>query len=126
MPFNATSAFQILTGFVGFCLALVITAGVIWLIRKPLGTVLQQLIGDKAIAEAGSLFVLVLLGLYGLRAALNYITQANLSVLFSGLTGLLLDMASAIQWVIYIGALLFIGYSIQARHSKAGHDKEQE
>lgn len=118
------SVLEFLTGLAGFVLALAITAAIIWFIRAPLGRVLQVLIGDKVVAEAGSFFVLILLGLYGLRAALNYITQANLSLLFRGLTGLLVDLAGVIQWVIYIAALLFIGYSLQARQSEAG--KEQE
>ncbi|MDI7277094.1 MAG: hypothetical protein QME94_14055 [Anaerolineae bacterium] len=111
-----------LTGLAGFGLALLIAAAVIWLVRAPLKRVLAILIGDKALAEAGSAFVLLILGLHGLRAALSYITQPNLSRIFGGLTGLLLDMAGVLQWAAYVGAILFVGYSLQARRGAARKD----
>ncbi len=113
------SAVMLLAGLLGFGLALATAAGAIYLVRAPLSRVLQQLIGDKAVAEAGTQFVLVLLGLYGLKAALGYITQAQLSLIFRGPLELLTNMAGVIQWVIQIAALLFIGYSLQARRSVA-------
>ena len=121
--FGAYGILQFLTGLAGLALALVIAGAVIWFIRPHLTRVLQLLVGDKSVAEAGTAFVLVLLGLYGLRAALGFISQAQLSRLFSGLMEMLLNMAGVVQWVVYIAALLFIGYSLQAR---LGAGKKEE
>jgi hypothetical protein len=114
----------LLTGFVGFVLAIALTAGVILLVRKPIIRILQYLVGDETVARSGAIFALILLGLQGLTVALNYITQENLSRLFGGLTGLLDGLAGVIQWVVYIAALLFIGYSL--RGWKKPSDTEQK
>ncbi len=113
-----------LVGVSGFVLALAIAGGVIWFLRAPLRKVLQQLIGDKEIAEAGTWFVLVLLGVHGAKAALGYVTQTHLKLLLSGLIDLLMGMADVIRWVVYIAALLFIGYSLQARRLGAKEKEE--
>lgn len=115
-------AVAILIGFLGFVLALAITAAVIWFVRAPLKRLLQQLIGDKSVADAAGMFVLVLLGLYGVRAALGYITQPQLSTLLGGLMDLLVSLAGVIQWIAYVAALLFIGYCIVGRKGEAAKE----
>ncbi len=58
-------------------------------------------------------FVLLLLGLHGLRAALGFITLPELEPILRGIGILLLDLAGAIQWAAGVTALLFIGYALR-------------
>jgi hypothetical protein len=108
-----SSFWNIATGFVGIVFALAITAGAIYVIRKPLARFLEKIIDDREVAALGASFILLLLGLDGLEAVLGYFTQANLSTLFGGLVRLLNSLAGTVQWAAYIGALLFIGYAIR-------------
>ena len=106
---------RILVGIVGFLLALAIAAGLIFWLRKPLKDLLQRLVDDETIASAGALFVAVLIGLYGLTTAFEFIQETHINRLFSNLFGMLNQMAGVIQWVVYIAALLFIGWSIRGK-----------
>lgn len=109
-----TGFWGILTGFVGIIFALAITAGAIYVIRKPLMRFLEKIIDDREVATLGATFILLLLGLDGLEAVLGYFTQPNLNTLFDGLVGLLNGLAGSLQWAAYVGALLFIGYAIRS------------
>jgi hypothetical protein len=104
-----------LVGAIGFLLAIAIAAGLVFWIRKPLADLLGRLVGDETIASAGAMFVAVLIGLHGLTTAFGFIRQTHLQTLFSRLFSMLDRMAGSIQWVIYIAALLFIGWSIKGR-----------
>jgi hypothetical protein len=104
-----------LVGTIGFLLAIAIAAGLVFWIRKPLADLLGRLVGDETIASAGAMFVAVLIGLHGLTTAFGFIRQTHLQTLFSRLFSMLDRMAGSIQWVIYIAALLFIGWSIKGR-----------
>jgi hypothetical protein len=66
-------------------------------------------------------FLLLLLALRGLSAAIGFINQMQLSVLLGGIVRLLDDLAGVIQWVAYVAALLFIGYSIRSKWDKEAH-----
>ena len=109
-----TGFWGILTGFVGIIFALAITAGAIYVVRRPLTRFLEKIIDDREVAALGATFILLLLGLDGLEAVLGYFTQANLNTLFDGLVRLLNNLAGTVQWAAYIGALLFIGYAIRS------------
>lgn len=117
--------FAFLVELVGFVLAAGLTVGVIFWVRRPLAQLLARLIRDETVAQAGTTFVLILLGLRGLSAMFGYITQPNLSQLFGGLTGLLNRLADEIQWAVWIAALLFIGYSIQGWRRAADREESE-
>ena len=107
------AALWYVVGVAGFLLALGLTAVVIMLVRKPLAQFLARIVRDEKVANMGATFVLVLLALRGLEGILDSINQTHLNFLFGKITGMLAGMANDIQWVIYIAALLFIGYSLQ-------------
>lgn len=107
------AALWYVVGVAGFLLALGLTAAVIMLVRKPLAQFLARIVRDEKVANMGATFVLVLLALRGLEGILDSINQTHLNFLFGKITGMLAGMANDIQWVIYIAALLFIGYSLQ-------------
>ena len=107
------AALWYVVGVAGFLLALGLTAAVILLVRKPLAQFLARIVRDEKVANMGATFVLVLLALRGLEGILDSINQTHLNFLFGKITGMLAGMANDIQWVIYIAALLFIGYSLQ-------------
>ena len=107
------AALWYVVGVAGFLLALGLTAAVIMLVRKPLAQFLARIVRDEKVANMGATFVLVLLALRGLEGILDSINQTHLNFLFGKMTGMLAGMANDIQWVIYIAALLFIGYSLQ-------------
>ena len=106
---------RVLVGFLGFVLSLAIAAGLIVWLRKPLKDLLLRLVEDETIAAAGALFVAILIGLYGLSTAFTFIREAHVTQLFGTLFTMLDQMAGVIQWVIYIAALLFIGWSIRGK-----------
>ena len=68
--------------------------------------------------KAGVSLVLILLAVRGLSTTLGFFSQSDLNQFFGGLTGLLNRFADALQWVAYIGALLFIGFAILGRHGE--------
>lgn len=111
---------------VGFVLTVVLTGGVMFLVYRALSRLLDRLIGDKVIAKAGTMLALLLLGLKGLEAALSYVTQPDLWYLHSGLMGLLSGMADVIQWLVWIIALLFIGYTLRGWRGPAESEEEEE
>jgi hypothetical protein len=98
---------------IGFVSALAITAGVINLIRVPLTQFLNHLLGDETIAMFGVTLVILLMVIKGLSAAFGFITNDSFRLLLSRLISLLGNLAGVIEWVAYIAALLFIGYSIR-------------
>ena len=51
----------------------------------------------------------------GVTAAFGFVRQPNLHEFFDGVLGMLSGMADEVQWVIWIGALLFIGYALRGR-----------
>ncbi len=104
-----------LIGVLGFLLAAGAAVAVIYLIRRPLKEFLERLLGDEVVARAGTTFVLILLGLRGVTAAFGFIRQPNLREFVDGVLGMLSGMADEVQWVIWIGALLFIGYAIRGK-----------
>jgi len=106
---------RVLVGFLGFVFSLAIAAGLIVWLRKPLEELLLRLVEDETIAAAGALFVAALIGLYGLSTAFTFIGEAHVTQLFGNLFSMLDRMAGVIQWVIYIAALLFIGWSIRGK-----------
>jgi len=97
---------------IGFVLTIVLSGVVILFVKKALDRLLKRLIGDDAIAKALTALAVILLILKGLTAALRYVTQAELRYLHTGLTGLLNDMASVIQWTVLVAAILFVGYTV--------------
>lgn len=104
---------DIMAAAIGIILALGITALVMILARGPLHAFLNAILDDEAVARLGVAFVLLLLGIHGLRAALSFITLAELEPILDGVGVLLLDLAGAIQWAAGVGALLFIGYALR-------------
>ena len=116
MTLNVT-LIQILAAAIGIILALGITALVMITVRGPLHRFLNALLDDQAVVQIGVTFVLLLLGLHGLRAILGFFTLPELEPILQGISILLLDLAGAIQWAAGVAALLFIGYSLRALQS---------
>jgi len=110
-----TGLVSVLVGVLGFIVAAGAAVAVIYFVRKPLSEFLERLLGDKVIAKSGTTFVGILLALRGLSAAFGFIRQPNLNDFFGSILGMLNAMADEVQWVVWIGALLFIGYSILGR-----------
>jgi len=110
---DTNQVFSIITGLVGFLAAAAITAAVVFFARKPINSFLSHVLGDDLIAKTGTAFVVILLVLEGFRYTFNFITQPQVNTFFNGLSNLLDGLAGVIQWVVYIAALLFIGFSIQ-------------
>lgn len=106
-------AVGILTSLAGFLLAAVITIGVIYIIRQPLAQVLSRLVDDEVVVRFGVTFVLLIIGIKGLSAAFGFITHDGFRQFSTRLISLLDNLAGVVQWVAYIAALLFIGYSIR-------------
>jgi hypothetical protein len=109
-------SFQILnfiTGLAGFFFAVAITVAVVYFARKPINSFLNHILQDEVIAKTGTTFVIILLALEGFRYTFGFITQPQVNTFFNGLSNLLNGLAGVIQWVVYIAALLFIGFSIQ-------------
>ncbi len=121
MTLNVT-LIQILAAAIGIILALGITALIMITVRDPLHRFLSALLDDEAVAQLGVTFVVVLLGLHGLRAILGFFTLPELEPVLQGISILLLDLAGAIQWAAGVAALLFIGYSLRALQTDPGLD----
>lgn len=110
---DTNEVFSIIAGLVGFFFAAAITVAVVFFARKPVSTFLTHILGDEVIAKVGTTFVAILLGLVGFRYTFGFITQPQVSTFFHGIANLLDGLAGVLQWVVYIAALLFIGFSIQ-------------
>ena len=110
---DTIQVFNIIAGLAGFFFAVAITVAVVFFSRKPVTSFLTHVLGDEVIAKTGATFVIILMALEGFRFAFGYITQPQLYTFFSGITNLLNSLAGVLQWVVYIAALLFIGFSIQ-------------
>lgn len=104
-----------LINLIGFALAVALAGAVIYWIRKPMENLLTHIIKDQEWVKPGVSFVLILLGLQGLRTALSFVSQPNLSRLVDSLSSLLIQLAGELQWAVYIAVLLFIAYSIRGR-----------
>lgn len=115
---------EIMAAAIGIILALGITALVMIVARGPLYAFLSALLDDEGVARLGVAFVLLLLGLHGLRAALGFITLPELEPILSGVGILLLDLAGAIQWAAGVAALLFIGFSLRRLQRDRGLQDE--
>lgn len=113
---------ELMAAAIGIILALGISALVMIVVRGPLFRFLNALLDDEGMARLGVAFVLLLLGLHGLRAALGFITVPELDPILSGIGILLLDLAGAIQWAAGVAALLFIGFSLR-RLQAGGRDR---
>ncbi len=116
-------------GILGFILSLVITAAIIFLLRKPLGQILQKLIGDEGIANKLLLFIFALLVLAGLYSAIGSFYPDKYSNIFSinnkfqvgeffhfalyGLLNLLSAFAEVLKWAVVAIAIFFVGYSLR-------------
>lgn len=107
---------------VGILIAGGLTLAVVILLQRPVERFLLHLLHDPVVARTGTLFLVVLLSLHGLATVLDYITQPELHAILGGLSGLLLRMADAVQWLGQVAALLFIGYSL--RRGLAGGVRE--
>ena len=107
------SLIEIMAAVIGIILALGITALVMIVVRGPLYRFLSGLLDDEGVARLGVAFVLLLLGLHGLRATLSFITVPELEPILTGIGILLVDLASALQWAAGVAALLFIGYALR-------------
>jgi len=106
---------HILIDIFAVILVIAIAVGVIFLVRKPLKGFLAQMIGDEKLAHMALVFVLILLGLEGLRVVVNFIIQPELRDLLGGISSIASGLAGVIQWIVYIGVLFFIAYSIQQK-----------
>jgi hypothetical protein len=106
-------AVDLLGQVVGILIAGGLTLAVVVLLQRPVERFLLHLLQDPVVARTGTLFVVVLLTLHGLATVLDYITQPELHAILGGLSGLLLRMAEAVQWLVQVAALLFIGYSLK-------------
>ena len=117
-----------LIGLMGFLTALLITAAVIVLLRKPLAQLLGKLIGDETIAKKILLFVFALLTLAGLYTAIGSFYPNNYSTLFIGdkfqvgefihfalygFLNLLSAFAEVFKWAVIAFAIFFVGYSVR-------------
>ena len=96
---------------VGFVMSVAVAVGVIVFVRKSLADLLGRVITDGIIASSLTKLTVILLVLKGTTAALRYVTQDELRYLHAGLTGLLDEMASVIQWVVLVAAILFVGHT---------------
>jgi len=111
-------------GILGFLLALILAAAIIFFVRKPMTAFLTLIVKDEKVAKFGTTFLLILLGLRGFEAATDMINQMHASFFFNNITNLLRGIAGDIQWVVYIGALLFIGYAIMGWKGKTEEKEE--
>lgn len=114
-------------GFFGFIVTIALTVGVIILLRKPLATFLSRLINDETVIKYAVLFISILIGLVGLRAAFEAFFPGQGTVVLGdnvqfgsimrfivdGLVNLLNGYVDIIQWAVYPIALLFIGFSLR-------------
>lgn len=98
---------------VGVLIAGGLTLAVVVLLQRPVERFLLHLLDDPVVARMGTLFVVILLSLHGLATVLDYITQPELHAILGNLSGLLLRMAGAVQWLVQVAALLFIGYALK-------------
>lgn len=106
-------AVALLGQVVGILIAGGLTLAVVVLLQRPVERFLLHLLGDPVVARMGTLFIVVLLSLHGLATVLDYITQPELHAILGNLSGLLLRMAEAVQWLVQVAALLFIGYALK-------------
>jgi hypothetical protein len=106
-------AVDLLGQVVGILIAGGLTLAVVVLLQGPVERFLLHLLNDPVVARMGTLFIVVLFSLHGLATVLDYITQPELHAILGGLSALLLRMADAVQWLIQVAALLFIGYSLR-------------
>jgi uncharacterized membrane protein YraQ (UPF0718 family) len=107
-----------LVGAVAFIISVGLTVAVAFLVKKPLVNILTKLL-DEDFARLGLIFAWVLIGLAGLSTAFSFITWHPIQPVLRSITGPLNSAASELKWIVWIAALLFIGYSIRAR---AGED----
>jgi hypothetical protein len=108
-------AVDLLGQVVGILIAGGLTLAVVVLLQGPVERFLLHLLNDPVVARMGTLFIVVLFSLHGLAAVLDYITQPELHAILGGLSALLLRMADAVQWLVQVAALLFIGYALGGR-----------
>jgi len=117
-----------LIGLMGFLTALLITAAVIVLLRKPLAQLLGKLIGDETIAKKILLFIFALLALAGLYTAIGSFFPKYDATLFIGdkfqvgefiqfalygLLNLLSAFLDVLKWAVIAVAVFFVGYSVR-------------
>jgi uncharacterized membrane protein YraQ (UPF0718 family) len=105
---------NLIVNAVAFILSVGLTVAIAFLIKQPLVNVLTKLL-DEDFARLGLIFAWVLIGLAGLSTAFSFIAWPPIQPILRSITGPLKSAASELKWVVWIAALLFIGYSIRAR-----------
>ncbi len=113
MPVDWNNVFWFIIRLLGFILAAGLTVAAIYWLRKKVVSFLTEFVPNEKLVNQGTTFVMILIGLQGAIWALNYISQAQLNVLLSGLLSLATGIAGVIQWAIYIAVLFFIAYNIK-------------
>ena len=105
---------NLIVNAVAFIISVGLTVAVAFLIKQPLVNVLTKLL-DEDFARLGLIFAWVLIGLAGLSTAFSFITWPPIQPILRSITGPLKGAASELKWIVWVAALLFIGYSIRAK-----------
>ncbi len=113
---KTVSVLNFLVQGAAFIISVGLTAAVAFLIRQPLVNVLTRLL-DEDFARLGLIFAWVLIALAGLSTAFSFITWSPIQPLLRSITAPLNSAASELKWIVWIAALLFIGYSIRTKQS---------
>jgi hypothetical protein len=108
---------------VGFLLAAGIAFAAVSMLRKQIVNFLTDFIPNEKLVRQGTSLVIFLMGLEGVRYALEFIDQSQLNMLFGGLVGLVSALAGVIQWAVYITVLIFIAYNIKGLVPSSGDTK---
>ncbi|MCD6552887.1 MAG: hypothetical protein J7M16_02620 [Anaerolineae bacterium] len=99
---------------VAFILSVGLTVAVAFLIKQPLVNVLTKLL-DEDFARLGLIFAWVLIGLGGLSTAFSFITWPPIQPILRSIIDPLNSAVGSLKWIVWVAALLFIGYSIRAK-----------
>ncbi|MDY7039433.1 MAG: hypothetical protein SVX38_01070 [Chloroflexota bacterium] len=96
-----------------FVISVGLSVAIAFLIRQPLVNILTKLL-DEDFAKLGLIFAWVLIGLAGLSTAFSFVTWSPIQPLLRSIIGPLNGAVDSLKWIVWITALLFIGYSIRA------------
>jgi len=105
---------NLIVNAVAFIISVGLTVAVAFLIKQPLVNVLTKLL-DEDFARLGLVFAWVLIGLAGLSTAFSFITWPPIQPILRSIIDPLNGAAGSLKWIVWVAALLFIGYSIRAK-----------
>ncbi len=105
---------NLIVNAVAFIISVGLTVAVAFLIKQPLVNVLTKLL-DEDFARLGLVFAWVLIGLAGLSTAFSFITWPPIQPILRSIIDPLNSAVGSLKWIVWVAALLFIGYSIRAK-----------